>query len=126
VIGVLEAVILVLVVGLSFDYTLHYGAAVPAEGCPLHRIREAASLAICPVSLSAFTSFLAGASMLFSSTHAFFQVGEFLVVISIVSQSVAVVYVEPSPVLPCIFNFDLFLASAKKKGNTRGYIRPRV
>ena len=32
VIGVLEAVILVLVVGLSFDYTLHYGAAVPNEG----------------------------------------------------------------------------------------------
>lgn len=32
VIGVLEAVILVLVVGLSFDYTLHYGAAVPSEG----------------------------------------------------------------------------------------------
>ncbi|PAV72067.1 hypothetical protein WR25_20763 [Diploscapter pachys] len=95
VIGVLEAVILVLVVGLSFDYTLHYGAAVPNEGCPLHRIRIAASLAICPVSLSAFTSFLAGASMLFSQTHAFFQVGEFLVVISSVSWLFATFFYLP-------------------------------
>ena len=32
VIGLLEGVILVLVVGLSFDYTLHYGACIGTEG----------------------------------------------------------------------------------------------
>ena len=31
-IGVLEAVILVVVVGLSFDYTLHFGATIPLKG----------------------------------------------------------------------------------------------
>lgn len=40
VLGLLEAVILVLVVGLSFDYTLHYGAALPAQGCAMHRIEK--------------------------------------------------------------------------------------
>ncbi|KAL6730973.1 hypothetical protein Aduo_001888 [Ancylostoma duodenale] len=85
VIGVLEAVILVLVVGLSFDYTLHYGAALPKSGCKSHRIQRAANLAVVPVSLSAMTSFLAGASMLFSVTHAFSQVGVFLIVITLSS-----------------------------------------
>ncbi|KAF1770132.1 hypothetical protein GCK72_001950 [Caenorhabditis remanei] len=82
VLGVLEAVILVLVVGLSFDYTLHYGAALPDHGCAEHRIREATSKGVGPVTLAAFTSFLAGASMLPALTHAFYQVGVFLVVIS--------------------------------------------
>lgn len=74
VLGVLEAVILVLVVGLSFDYTLHYGAALPEHGCAEHRIREATSKGVGPVTLAAFTSFLAGASMLPALTHAFYQV----------------------------------------------------
>ncbi|CEF67662.1 Protein dispatched [Strongyloides ratti] len=78
--GVLEAVILVLVVGLSFDYTLHYGAAIPKSGCVYHRIEQALKTAAVPVALAASTSFLAGFVMLFSITHAFFQVGMFLVV----------------------------------------------
>uniref|UniRef100_A0A0N5CHL3 SSD domain-containing protein n=1 Tax=Strongyloides papillosus TaxID=174720 RepID=A0A0N5CHL3_STREA len=78
--GVLEAVILVLVVGLSFDYTLHYGAAIPKLGCPHHRIEKALKTASVPIALAAITSLLAGLIMLFSVTHAFFQVGMFLVV----------------------------------------------
>uniref|UniRef100_A0AC35TP43 SSD domain-containing protein n=1 Tax=Rhabditophanes sp. KR3021 TaxID=114890 RepID=A0AC35TP43_9BILA len=78
--GVLEAVILVLVVGLSFDYTLHYGAALPSNGCPYHKLSQVIQTATFPVALAAFTSLLAGLIMLFSRTHAFFQVGMFLVV----------------------------------------------
>ncbi|VDM41522.1 unnamed protein product [Toxocara canis] len=74
VIGVLEAVILVLVVGLSFDFTLHYGASVPKQGCATHRVCMAAKKSSVPVGLAALSSFLAGAVMLFAETHAFYQV----------------------------------------------------
>ncbi|KJH52981.1 hypothetical protein DICVIV_00850 [Dictyocaulus viviparus] len=94
-IGVLEAVIVVLVVGLSFDYTLHYGAALPSTGCKSHRIIRAANLASVPVSLSALTSFLAGASMLFTQTHAFSQVGVFLIVLTITSWIFATFFFLP-------------------------------
>nr|CDJ88251.1 abnormal chemotaxis protein 14 [Haemonchus contortus] len=94
-IGVLEAVILVLVVGLSFDYTLHFGAALPKTGCKLHRIQRAAQLAAVPVSLSASTSFLAGACMLFSQTHAFSQVGVFLIVLTLCSWVFATFFFLP-------------------------------
>uniref|UniRef100_A0A1I7TCE5 SSD domain-containing protein n=1 Tax=Caenorhabditis tropicalis TaxID=1561998 RepID=A0A1I7TCE5_9PELO len=95
VLGVLEAVILVLVVGLSFDYTLHYGAALPEHGCAEHRIREATSKGVGPVTLASFTSFLAGASMLPALTHAFYQVGVFLVVISITSWTFSTFFYLP-------------------------------
>ncbi|KAF8365322.1 che-14 [Pristionchus pacificus] len=85
VIGLLEAIILVLVVGLSFDYTLHYGASLPAKGCSSHRIETSLRRAVNPVSLAAFSSILAGAPMLFCKTHAFFQVGVFIVVLTSVS-----------------------------------------
>lgn len=74
VIGVLEAVILVLVVGLSFDFTLHYGASVPPNGCAIHRVQEAAQKSGVPIGLAAFSSVVAGGAMLFAETHAFFQV----------------------------------------------------
>ncbi|CAI5439550.1 unnamed protein product [Caenorhabditis angaria] len=95
VLGVLEAVILVLVVGLSFDYTLHYGAGLPRFGCAEHRIREATAKGVGPVTLAAFTSFLAGASMLLAQTHAFYQVGVFLVVISITSWTFSTFFYLP-------------------------------
>ena len=74
VIGVLEAVILVLVVGLSFDFTLHYGASVPSTGCASHRVHAAARKSAVPIALAALSSIVAGATMLFAETHAFFQV----------------------------------------------------
>uniref|UniRef100_A0A183D171 SSD domain-containing protein n=1 Tax=Gongylonema pulchrum TaxID=637853 RepID=A0A183D171_9BILA len=74
VIGVLEAVILVLVVGLSFDFTLHYGASVPNFGCAKHRVCLAARKSAVPVTLAALSSIVAGASMLVAETHAFYQV----------------------------------------------------
>ncbi|VDN06493.1 unnamed protein product, partial [Thelazia callipaeda] len=79
-IGLLEAVILILVVGLSFDFTLHYGASVPDSGCSKHRVLLAARKSAIPVTLSALSSVVAGSSMLIAETHAFYQVGMFLVV----------------------------------------------
>ncbi|CAK5054126.1 unnamed protein product [Meloidogyne enterolobii] len=75
-IGVLEAVILVVVVGLSFDYTLHFGATMPSKVCPKHALQMAIRGAIRPILMSTVSSILAGAVMLFAETHAFFQVVE--------------------------------------------------
>lgn len=80
VIGVLEAVILVLVVGLSFDFTLHYGSSVPPTGCSVHRVYEAARKSAVPIALAALSSVVAGAGMLFAETHAFYQVTLFVAV----------------------------------------------
>ncbi|KAI6189314.1 Protein dispatched [Aphelenchoides fujianensis] len=79
-IGMLEAIILVLVVSLSFDYTLHYGAAVPNGFCAEHRIQMAVKRASRPVTMAAASSFAAGASLFASQTHAFFQVSVFLLI----------------------------------------------
>ncbi|GMT29205.1 hypothetical protein PFISCL1PPCAC_20502, partial [Pristionchus fissidentatus] len=95
VIGLLEAIILVLVVGLSFDYTLHYGASLPSRGCSSHRISTSLRKAVNPVSLAAFSSILAGAPMLFCKTHAFFQVGVFIVVLTCVSWLFATFFFLP-------------------------------
>uniref|UniRef100_A0A7E4VBD6 SSD domain-containing protein n=1 Tax=Panagrellus redivivus TaxID=6233 RepID=A0A7E4VBD6_PANRE len=93
--GVLEAVILVLVVSLSFDYTLHYGAAVPRTGCKIHRIETAVKRALAPVSMAALSSFLAGVLLLMSKTHAFFQVATFLVLSGTISWLFATFFYLP-------------------------------
>ncbi|VBB29027.1 unnamed protein product [Acanthocheilonema viteae] len=95
VIGVLEAIILVLVVGLSFDFTLHYGASVPNIGCGKHRVWLAARKSVIPVSLSALSSFAAGSSMLIAETHAFHQVGVFLITLASVSWLFATFFFLP-------------------------------
>nr|CAD2171306.1 unnamed protein product [Meloidogyne enterolobii] len=59
-IGVLEAVILVVVVGLSFDYTLHFGATMPSKVCPMHSLQMAIRGAIRPILMSTVSSILAG------------------------------------------------------------------
>nr|CAD2205183.1 unnamed protein product [Meloidogyne enterolobii] len=94
-IGVLEAVILVVVVGLSFDYTLHFGATMPSKVCPKHALQMAIRGAIRPILMSTVSSILAGAVMLFAETHAFFQVGIFLVVCSSLSLLFAIFFFLP-------------------------------
>ncbi|CAK5012468.1 unnamed protein product [Meloidogyne enterolobii] len=94
-IGVLEAVILVVVVGLSFDYTLHFGATMPSKVCPMHSLQMAIRGAIRPILMSTVSSILAGAVMLFAETHAFFQVGIFLVVCSSLSLLFAIFFFLP-------------------------------
>ena len=99
-IGVLEAIILVLIVSLSFDYTLHYGAAIPSQGCAKHRIILGIRRSIAPVTMASFSSILAGTIMLFSITHAFFQVATFLIISGLISWLFATFFF-----LPLIFIF---------------------
>ncbi|KAL3102164.1 hypothetical protein niasHS_003573 [Heterodera schachtii] len=94
-IGVLEGVIIVLAVGLSFDYTLHFGALVASDGCAQHRVQRAVRGAVRPVGMAALSSILAGGVMLFSETHAFFQVSMFLVICSFISFVFALFFFLP-------------------------------
>ncbi|KAL7080111.1 hypothetical protein ACQ4LE_000631, partial [Meloidogyne hapla] len=115
-IGVLEAVILVVVVGLSFDYTLHFGATMPYKVCPIHSLQLAIRGAIRPVLMSTISSILAGAVMLFAETHAFFQVGIFLVVCSSLSLLFAIFFFLPlfyviTTFISKLFNYFLFLVN---------------
>lgn len=81
VIGMLEAIILVLIVGLSFDYTLHYGAAIlDNSDCARHKIETAVQRATRPVSMAAASSFGVGLVLFASKTHAFSQVSVFLLI----------------------------------------------
>ncbi|KAF7639201.1 hypothetical protein Mgra_00001432 [Meloidogyne graminicola] len=122
-IGVLEAVILVVVVGLSFDYTLHFGATMnSSKVCPSHSIQLAIRCAFRPVVMSAISSILAGAVMLFAETHAFFQkknVGIFLVVCSFLSLLFAIFFFLPffyiiTTFTSKIYYYFLFLAINEK------------
>lgn len=96
VIGMLEAIILVLIVGLSFDYTLHYGAAVPKnDDCARHRIETAVQRATRPVSMAAASSFGSGLVLFGSKTHAFFQVSVFLLISTAYSLLFATLFFIP-------------------------------
>lgn len=117
-IGVLEGVILVLVVGLSFDYTLHYGASVPTGGCSAYRIAVAVRKAAIPVAMSALSSLIGGVVMLMAQTHAFMQVAVFLCVSTAWSFLFATFFF-----LPLLYVF-LSLADRDTCSATRG-IGPR-
>ncbi|CAD6193196.1 unnamed protein product [Caenorhabditis auriculariae] len=85
--SVVESTILVITIGLSFDYTLHYAVGMrEAKLAPMvEKIGEVHSTAGVACSLGAVTLFLAGAPLLFSQTAAFSQVGTMLVVLSFTS-----------------------------------------
>ena len=101
-IGMLESIILVLVVSLSFDYTLHFAVAVPAAAasptasfCAEHRIQLAVKRAARPVSAAAASSLAAGAALFASKTHAFYQVSVFLLISSAYSLLYAIAFFLP-------------------------------
>ncbi|CAD5224616.1 unnamed protein product [Bursaphelenchus okinawaensis] len=80
-INVVEAVIIVITIGLSFDYTLH--VAVCFKSTPKYlsipeRISRTLELIFTPIFLSALTSALAGVVLLFSGTQPFYEIGVFL------------------------------------------------
>jgi predicted RND superfamily exporter protein len=126
VIGMLEAIILVLIVGLSFDYTLHYGAAIPNnKDCAKHRIEIAVRRATRPVTMAAASSFGAGLVLFSSQTHAFFQVSVFLLISTAYSLLFATLFFVPLLYLflpsnvescsMCNLNANLQLQDVKRK-----------
>ncbi|KAK0410953.1 hypothetical protein QR680_005407 [Steinernema hermaphroditum] len=85
--NVVESTIVLLAVGLSFDFVLHIAVAYrhSPEALRLPRTMTAISSTIAPVSLSMLTTAVTGAAMLPANTLAFFQIGLFMVLSSLIS-----------------------------------------
>ncbi|KAE9550048.1 hypothetical protein FO519_006749 [Halicephalobus sp. NKZ332] len=90
-INVVEATILVISIGLCFDYTLHLAVAYKlAEDLVVtERIREANEACGIPIALAALTNISAGIVLLFSKTQSFYEIGVFLIVMAVISFLVA-------------------------------------
>ncbi|VBB31089.1 unnamed protein product [Acanthocheilonema viteae] len=94
-VNVVEATIIVLTIGMSFDYCLHF-----AVGFRLHKTDDYSTVASAvgiPVLLSAVSSFFSGFVLIGASTQAFFEISIFLMLITIISFVIAV-FVFPSMV----------------------------
>ncbi|CAJ0582184.1 unnamed protein product, partial [Mesorhabditis spiculigera] len=102
-INVVEATITVLSIGLSFDYTLHYAVAHrhAHDPCIELRIRSCNNSAGRAVLAGAVTSILAGLPMLSARTNAFYQIGCFMIVISLLSL-VTGAFLFPSLLAVCL------------------------
>lgn len=83
-ISVYESTVIILTVGLSFDFTLHYAVAykLAPKGSRRERVTYSFGLIGLPVLLSALTTFVAGLAMVPSQTQAFYQIGVFMMVVT--------------------------------------------
>ncbi|OZC12143.1 hypothetical protein X798_00664 [Onchocerca flexuosa] len=106
-VNVVEATIIVLTIGMSFDYCLHF-----AVGFRLHKTSDYSMIASAvgiPVLLAAVSSFCSGFVLIGASTQAFYEISVFLMLITVISFTVAV-FVFPSAVTLllqyCCSSFD--------------------
>ena len=85
--NILESVTISVAVGLSIDFTLHYGVAYRLSPDLDKELRVVFSLTkmASPISMAAVTTFLAGAAMMPSTILAYRQLGVFLMLIMTIS-----------------------------------------
>uniref|UniRef100_A0A0N5CD98 SSD domain-containing protein n=1 Tax=Strongyloides papillosus TaxID=174720 RepID=A0A0N5CD98_STREA len=89
-INVLETTIIVLTIGLSFDYTLHSAVAykeIRNAICftALEKILELTSHIIEPILCATMTNVAVGFIIIWSKTQAFFEIGVFMIIMSLYS-----------------------------------------
>ncbi|CAD5231837.1 unnamed protein product [Bursaphelenchus xylophilus] len=87
-INVVEAVIIVITIGLSFDYTLHLAVcfkSTPKYLCLLERVVKSMETIFSPICLSALTSAMAGLVLFWSRTQPFFEIGVFMFTMASIS-----------------------------------------
>ncbi|KRY16692.1 Tripartite motif-containing protein 67 [Trichinella patagoniensis] len=85
--NVVESTIIILTIGLSFDYTLHYAVAYKfaSLGSRDDKVMTVLKYIGVPVTLSALTTLLAGLAMLPSNVMAYTQIGFFMILMSLIS-----------------------------------------
>uniref|UniRef100_A0A1I7T557 MFS domain-containing protein n=1 Tax=Caenorhabditis tropicalis TaxID=1561998 RepID=A0A1I7T557_9PELO len=85
--SVVESTILIITIGLSFDYTLHYVVAIRDTQLvsSSEKVSSAHSTAGIACSFGSLTLFLAGFPLLFTQTASFYQIGTMLVVLGMTS-----------------------------------------
>merc|ERR1719391_1033538 len=81
--NILESVVITLAIGLSVDFTLHYGIMYKLSGESDRDKSVVFSVATMasPVSMAAFTSFCAGLCLLPARVLAYIQIGTFIIVL---------------------------------------------
>ncbi|CEF63755.1 Protein dispatched [Strongyloides ratti] len=89
-INVLETTIIVLTIGLSFDYTLHSAVAYKEIHhiicfTALDKILELTSHIIEPILCATITNVIVGFIIIWSKTQAFFEIGAFMIIMSLYS-----------------------------------------
>uniref|UniRef100_A0A0N5AAH0 SSD domain-containing protein n=1 Tax=Syphacia muris TaxID=451379 RepID=A0A0N5AAH0_9BILA len=103
VVNVVEATIIVLTIGMSFDYTLHFAVAFKMHGSEnpstLTSIyRTVYSLVSVAVLLAAVSTFVAGLGLMGAQTQPFFEIGTFLMIVTSTSLIVSL-FVFPAYVI---------------------------
>ncbi len=85
--NVLESTIIILTIGLSFDFTLHYAVAYKlcADETREERVVYALMRVGSPIFMSFVTTMAAGSAMLFATTLAYFQIGLFMILQAVIS-----------------------------------------
>lgn len=85
--NILESVVITLAIGLSVDFTLHYGIMYKLSGQTERAGSVRSSLATVgsPVTMAAFTTFAAGLCLLPARVLAYIQIGTFIVVLMTIS-----------------------------------------
>ena len=85
--NILESVVITLAIGLSVDFTLHYGLMYSLSGQTDRAGSVSSSLARVgsPVTMAAFTTFAAGLCLLPARVLAYIQIGTFIVVLMTIS-----------------------------------------
>ncbi|CAI5452267.1 unnamed protein product [Caenorhabditis angaria] len=109
--SVVESTILIIIIGLSFDYTLHYAVAIQDSKLNSDiqtKIISAHTTAGIACVFGAVTLCLAGFPLFFSGTASFFQIGQMLVVLGGIS------LIGSSIVFPAVY-----MCSYKSKNVTK-------
>ncbi|KAI6225463.1 SSD domain-containing protein [Aphelenchoides fujianensis] len=91
-VNVVEATIVVITIGLSFDYTLHLTVAfkmTPTHLTALERMIRANEEVHVPVFMAAATNGVSGLVLLFAQTQPFYEIGVFLLLCAGVSYAAA-------------------------------------
>merc|ERR1719242_2788113 len=85
--NILESVIITLAIGLSVDFTLHYGIMyrLAGHGDRDRCVRHSIALMSSPVSMAALTTLSAGLCLLPTRVLAYIQIGTFILVLMTVS-----------------------------------------
>uniref|UniRef100_A0A914R5A1 SSD domain-containing protein n=1 Tax=Parascaris equorum TaxID=6256 RepID=A0A914R5A1_PAREQ len=89
-INVVEATIIVLTIGLSFDYSLHVAVGFKLSRNSDFKLVDVSSTVGVPISLAALSSFLAGLALICAHTQAFFEISVFLMLMTSLSILIAI------------------------------------
>ena len=94
--NILESISISLAVGLSIDFTIHYGVAYRLSGgaTSIQRVKDAYIHVGSAVLMAALTTFCAGSAMMWTRVTAYSKLGVFLMVVMAISWAYATLFFQ--------------------------------